>query len=50
MIGTITEADQVVRLYLGSGLDTTPEWVLYNEFVLTTGNVCGPFAGCGDAS
>jgi pre-mRNA-splicing factor ATP-dependent RNA helicase DHX15/PRP43 len=31
--------NQVVRLHLSCGLDTTPEWVLYNEFVLTTANV-----------
>ncbi|WVQ81617.1 hypothetical protein IAT38_003741 [Cryptococcus sp. DSM 104549] len=30
--------NQVVRLHLSCGLDTTPEWVLYNEFVLTTAN------------
>ena len=30
---------QVVRLHLSCGLDTTPEWVIYNEFVLTTANV-----------
>ncbi|KAK4685021.1 pre-mRNA-splicing factor ATP-dependent RNA helicase DHX15/PRP43, partial [Tremellales sp. Uapishka_1] len=30
--------NQVVRLHLSTGLDTTPEWVLYNEFVLTTAN------------
>jgi len=29
----------VVRLHLSCGLDTTPEWVVYNEFVLTTANV-----------
>jgi len=33
--------NQVVRLHLSCGLDTTPEWVLYNEFVLTTANVSG---------
>ena len=32
----------MVRLHLSCGLDTTPEWVVYNEFVLTTANVC-PF-------
>lgn len=31
--------NQVVRLHLSTGLDTTPEWVVYNEFVLTTANV-----------
>lgn len=31
--------NQVVRLHLSCGLDHTPEWVLYNEFVLTTANV-----------
>ncbi|ODO02912.1 hypothetical protein I350_05754 [Cryptococcus amylolentus CBS 6273] len=30
--------NQVVRLHLSCGMDTTPEWVLYNEFVLTTAN------------
>ncbi|AFR95911.1 pre-mRNA-splicing factor ATP-dependent RNA helicase DHX15/PRP43 [Cryptococcus neoformans C23] len=30
--------NQVVRLHLSCGLDTTPEWVIYNEFVLTTAN------------
>jgi len=30
--------NQVVRLHLSCGLDTTPEWVVYNEFVLTTAN------------
>jgi pre-mRNA-splicing factor ATP-dependent RNA helicase DHX15/PRP43 len=36
--------NQVVRLHLSCGLDTTPEWVVYNEFVLTTANVsCFPF-------
>lgn len=30
--------NQVVRLHLSCGLDHTPEWVLYNEFVLTTAN------------
>nr|ODN88577.1 pre-mRNA-splicing factor ATP-dependent RNA helicase DHX15/PRP43 [Cryptococcus depauperatus CBS 7841] len=37
--GYVTVKDnQVVRLHLSCGLDTTPEWVLYNEFVLTTAN------------
>jgi pre-mRNA-splicing factor ATP-dependent RNA helicase DHX15/PRP43 len=31
--------DQVVRLHLSCGLETTPDWVIYNEFVLTTANV-----------
>lgn len=31
--------NQVVRLHKSTGLDATPEWVIYNEFVLTTGNV-----------
>jgi pre-mRNA-splicing factor ATP-dependent RNA helicase DHX15/PRP43 len=31
--------NQVVRLHKSTGLDTSPEWVVYNEFVLTTGNV-----------
>lgn len=31
--------NQVVRLHLSCGLSTTPEWVIYNEFVLTTANV-----------
>lgn len=31
--------NQVVKLHKGTGLTTTPEWVVYNEFVLTTGNV-----------
>ncbi|KAL7421467.1 DEAH-box ATP-dependent RNA helicase prp43 [Cryptotrichosporon argae] len=30
--------NQVVRLHLSCGLDHTPEWVIYNEFVLTTAN------------
>ncbi|RSH95451.1 DEAH-box ATP-dependent RNA helicase prp43 [Saitozyma podzolica] len=30
--------NQVVRLHLSCGLDHTPEWVVYNEFVLTTAN------------
>lgn len=30
--------NQVVRLHKSTGLDTSPEWVVYNEFVLTTGN------------
>lgn len=30
--------NQIVRLHKSTGLDTTPEWVIYNEFVLTTGN------------
>lgn len=30
--------NQVVRLHLSCGLDMTPEWVVYNEFVLTTAN------------
>lgn len=34
--------NQVVRLHLSCGLDHTPEWVLYNEFVLTTANVSSP--------
>lgn len=29
---------QVVRLHLSTGLDSQPEWVLYQEFVLTTAN------------
>jgi len=28
--------NQVVNLHPSCGLDTTPEWVLFNEFVLTT--------------
>lgn len=28
--------NQVVGLHPSCGLDTTPEWVLFNEFVLTT--------------
>lgn len=31
--------NQVVRLHLSCGLDHTPDWVIYNEFVLTTANV-----------
>jgi pre-mRNA-splicing factor ATP-dependent RNA helicase DHX15/PRP43 len=30
--------NQIVRLHPSSVLDTTPEWVLYNEYVLTTQN------------
>jgi pre-mRNA-splicing factor ATP-dependent RNA helicase DHX15/PRP43 len=30
--------NQVVRLHLSCGLDHTPDWVIYNEFVLTTAN------------
>lgn len=29
---------QIVKLHKSCGLDTNPEWVLYNEFVLTTAN------------
>ncbi|KIO00627.1 hypothetical protein M404DRAFT_152107 [Pisolithus tinctorius Marx 270] len=28
--------NQVVNLHPSCGLDTQPEWVLFNEFVLTT--------------
>ncbi|WVR09198.1 hypothetical protein IAU60_006260 [Kwoniella sp. DSM 27419] len=35
---TTVKDNQVVRLHLSCGLDTTPEWVIYNEFVLTTAN------------
>lgn len=31
--------NQVVRIHKGSGLETTPDWVCFNEFVLTTSNV-----------
>lgn len=31
--------NQVVRIHKGSGMETTPEWVCFNEFVLTTSNV-----------
>ena len=31
--------NQVVKLHKACGLDTTPEWVVFNEFVLTTANV-----------
>jgi len=30
---------QIVKLHKSCGLDTNPEWVIYNEFVLTTANV-----------
>ncbi|SGY15078.1 BQ5605_C013g07235 [Microbotryum silenes-dioicae] len=30
--------NQIVGLHPSTGLDTSPEWVLYNEFVLTTRN------------
>lgn len=33
--------DQIVKLHKSCGLDTNPEWVIYNEFVLTTANVSG---------
>jgi pre-mRNA-splicing factor ATP-dependent RNA helicase DHX15/PRP43 len=29
-------SDQVVSLHPSCGLDTQPEWVVFNEFVLTT--------------
>jgi pre-mRNA-splicing factor ATP-dependent RNA helicase DHX15/PRP43 len=31
-----------VSLHPSCGLDSNPEWVLYNEFVLTTKSVFGP--------
>lgn len=34
--------NQVVRIHMGSGMETTPEWVCFNEFVLTTSNVRCP--------
>lgn len=30
--------NQIVKLHKSTGLDTSPEWVIYNEFVLTTAN------------
>lgn len=30
---------KIVKLHKSCGLDTNPEWVIYNEFVLTTANV-----------
>jgi pre-mRNA-splicing factor ATP-dependent RNA helicase DHX15/PRP43 len=30
---------QIVKLHKSCGLDSNPEWVIYNEFVLTTANV-----------
>ncbi|CDZ98088.1 p-loop containing nucleoside triphosphate hydrolase protein [Phaffia rhodozyma] len=30
--------NQIVQLHKGSGLETSPEWVVFNEFVLTTAN------------
>lgn len=41
--------NQVVRLHLSCGLDTTPEWVIYNEFVLTTANVSERLLSGGDS-
>ncbi len=35
-INTFYLSDQVVSLHPSCGLDTQPEWVLFNEFVLTT--------------
>ncbi|KAJ9124292.1 DEAH-box ATP-dependent RNA helicase prp43 [Naganishia vaughanmartiniae] len=35
---TTVKDNQIVRLHRSTGLDTSPEWVVYNEFVLTTGN------------
>lgn len=35
---TVLMSFQVVRLHLSTGLDSQPEWVLYQEFVLTTAN------------
>ncbi|KAJ9106285.1 DEAH-box ATP-dependent RNA helicase prp43 [Naganishia friedmannii] len=35
---TTVKDNQIVRLHRATGLDTSPEWVVYNEFVLTTGN------------
>ncbi|SCV70266.1 BQ2448_1660 [Microbotryum intermedium] len=37
--GYVTVKDnQIVGLHPSTGMDTSPEWVLYNEFVLTTRN------------
>lgn len=37
--GYLTVKDnQIVGLHPSTGLDNSPEWVLYNEFVLTTRN------------
>ncbi|KAI5478143.1 hypothetical protein MNV49_005407 [Pseudohyphozyma bogoriensis] len=35
---TTVKDNQVVGLHPSNGLDSNPEWVLYNEFVLTTRN------------
>lgn len=35
---TTVKDNQIVGLHPSNGLDTTPEWVIYNEFVLTTRN------------
>ena len=34
----VVKDNQVVTLHPSTGLDDKPEWVLYNEFVLTTKN------------